>query len=110
MNIIKKTTKFISVLDIVVCLFVLFYSFALPSLVNNDIYLVRKFAWCTFLVAFMLAIIVIAFFVLLVIVNSILCRKVVKEKSVILALIVNALFISLLIIFIIEYDLWFIFA
>ncbi len=113
MTSLKKATKTLSVLDIVSVSLAIAYSLVYPGLVDSieftrTVYL--DYMLWSVLGALALAAVSVVLFTVITVIQTIHCRKIIKEKSVIGACIVNVIFIALILIFIDKLDLWFIFA
>lgn len=109
MNTLKKATKILSIVDIVLCVLATSLSFLFSVLVDV-LHLPWDYLTWVLLILSALALLAIVMFVLAVIIRSISSKKIIKEKSVIIAHIVNLAFIALLIYFIYDNDLGFIFC
>ena len=109
MNTLKKATKILSIVDIVLCVLATSLSFLFSVLVDV-LHLPWDYLTWVLLILSALALLAIVMFALAVIIRSISSKKIIKEKSVIMAHIVNLAFIALLIYFIYDNDLGFIFC
>lgn len=109
MNTLKKATKILSIVDIVLCVLATSLSFLFSVLVDV-LHLPWDYLTCVLLILSALALLAIVMFALAVIIRSISSKKIIKENSVIIAHIVNLAFIALLIYFIYDNDLGFIFC
>ena len=109
MNTLKKATKILSIVDIVLCVLATSLSFLFSVLVDV-LHLPWDYLTWVLLILSALASLAIVMFVLAVIIRSISSKKIIKENSVIIAHIVNLAFIALLIYFIYDNDLGFIFC
>ncbi|MBR6671303.1 MAG: hypothetical protein IKL31_11290 [Ruminococcus sp.] len=109
MNTLKKATKILSIVDIVLCVLATSLSFLFSVLVDV-LHLPWDYLTWVLLILSALALLAIVMFALAVIIRSISSKKIIKEKSVIIAHIVNLAFIALLIYFIYDNDLGFIFC
>ena len=109
MNTLKKATKILSIVDIVLCVLATSLSFLFSVLVDV-LHLPWDYLTWVLLILSALALLAIVMFALAVIIRSISSKKTIKEKSVIIAHIVNLAFIALLIYFIYDNDLGFIFC
>lgn len=109
MNTLKKATKILSIVDIVLCVLATSLSFLFSVLVDV-LHLPWDYLTWVLLILSALALLAIVMFVLAVIIRSISSKKIIKENSVIIAHIVNLDFIALLIYFIYDNDLGFIFC
>lgn len=109
MNTLKKATKILSIVDIVLCVLAMSLSFLFSVLVDV-LHLPWDYLTWVLLILSALALLAIVMFALAVIIRSISSKKIIKEKSVIIAHIVNLAFIALLIYFIYDNDLGFIFC
>ena len=109
MNTLKKATKILSIVDIVLCVLATSLSFLFSVLVDV-LHLPWDYLTWVLLILSALALLAIVIFALAVIIRSISSKKIIKEKSVIIAHIVNLAFIALLIYFIYDNDLGFIFC
>lgn len=109
MNTLKKATKILSIVDIVLCVLATSLSFLFSVLVDV-LHLPWDYLTWVLLILSALALLAIVMFALAVIIRSISSKKIIKEKSVIIAHIVNLAFIVLLIYFIYDNDLGFIFC
>ena len=109
MNILKKATKILSIVDIVLCVLATSLSFLL-SVLGDVLHLPWDYLTWVLLILSALASLAIVMFVLAVIIRSISSKKIIKENSVILAHIVNTIFVALIFVFIDKLYLWFIFC
>ncbi len=109
MNTLKKATKILSIVDIVLCVLATSLSFLFSVLVDV-LHLPWDYLTWVLLILSALALLAIVMFALAVIIRSISSKKIIKENSVIIAHIVNLAFIALLIYFIYDNDLGFIFC
>ena len=109
MNTLKKATKILSIVDIVLCVLATSLSFLFSVLVDV-LHLPWDYLTWVLLILSALALLAIVIFALAVIIRSISSKKIIKEKSVMIAHIVNLAFIALLIYFIYDNDLGFIFC
>ena len=109
MNTLKKATKILSIVDIVLCVLATSLSFLFSVLVDV-LHLPWDYLTWVLLILSALALLAIVMFALAVIIRSISSKKIIKEKSVIMAHIVNLAFIALLIYFVYDNDLGFIFC
>ncbi len=113
MDKLKKATKILSIFDIAFCLLAIVLSLIFPVLVeipafsSDDSFDLMLWIVIAF---FVLAVISILFFVIMLIVCSVRCKKIIKEKSVIAAHILNVILVALSIVFVDKLDLWFVFA
>ncbi len=113
MNKIKKATKTLSILDVVLVSLAIVYSLVYAPLVDSiefsrTVYL-DYMLWSLLAVLALAAVSVVAFTVALII-RTVYSKRIVKEKSVIGACIVNVIFIAMILTVIDKADLWFIFA
>lgn len=113
MTSLKKATNKLSVLDIVLVSLAIVYSLIYPTLVDSieftrTVYL-DYMLWSLLAVLALAAVSVVVFTVALFI-RTVYGKRIVKEKSVIGACIVNIAFIALMLVFIDKLDLWFIFC
>ena len=106
---LKSATKILSISDITICLFTIVLSFLCPVLVDDMDVPWDYLFWILF-IFLILSLTSIVMFVVASIVCSISSKKIIKENSVIIAHIVNLAFIALLIYFIYDNDLGFIFC
>ena len=109
MNTLKKATKILSIVDIVLCVLATSLSFLFSVLVDV-LHLPWDYLTWVLLILSALASLAIVMFVLAVIIRSISSKKIIKENSVIIAHIVNTIFVALIFVFIDKLDLWFIFC
>ena len=109
MNTLKKATKILSIVDIVLCVLATSLSFLFSVLVDV-LHLPWDYLTWVLLILSALALLAIVMFALAVIIRSISSKKIIKENSVIIAHIVNLAFIALLIYFIYDNDIGFIFC
>lgn len=113
MNKLDKAEKVLTKADIILCSLTLIVSFVFPFLVNKEslrILFSSGFMYWTLITSSVLALVVIVLFVAMLIVRTIYRKKIIIDKSTILAHIVNLAFIASLIFFICDHDLGFIFA
>lgn len=113
MNSLKKATKILSVIDIVLVSVAIVYSIIYPVLADSieftrTIYL--DYMLWSVLGVLALAAVSIVLFTANVIIRTVYSKKIIKEKSVIGACIVNVIFVALIFVFIDKLDLWFIFC
>lgn len=104
---LKSATKILSISDITICLCTIILSFLCPVLVNDMDVPWDYLFWILF-IFLILSLISIVMFVVTSIVRSICHKEFTKEKSLIIAHIVNFAFIALLIYFVYDNDLGFI--
>lgn len=109
MNTLKKATKILSIVDIVLCVLATSLSFLFSVLVDV-LHLPWDYLTWVLLILSALALLAIVMFALAVIIRSISSKKIIKENSVIIAHIVNTIFVALIFVFIDKLDLWFIFC
>lgn len=109
MNTLKKATKILSIVDIVLCVLATSLSF-LFSILVDVLHLPWDYLTWVLLILSALALLAIVMFALAVIIRSISSKKIIKENSVIIAHIVNTIFVALIFVFIDKLDLWFIFC
>lgn len=109
MNTLKKATKILSIVDIVLCVLATSLSFLFSVLVDV-LHLPWDYLTWVLLILSALALLAIVMFALAVIIRSISSKKIIKETSVIIAHIVNTIFVALIFVFIDKLDLWFIFC
>ena len=113
MNKLDKAGKFLTIADIILCSLTLVVSFIFPFIVNKEsvrILFSSGFMYWTLIISLMLALIAIVLFAVLLIIRTIYHKKIIIDKSIVLAHIVNAIFIASSLAFIDKTDLWFIFA
>ncbi len=113
MTSLKKVTKILSILDIVFVSMAIVYSLVYAPLVDSidfsrTVYL-DYMLWSLLAVLALAAVSVVVFTVALII-RTVYSKRIVKEKSVIGACIVNVIFVALIFVFIDKLDLWFIFC
>ncbi len=113
MTTLKKAVKTLSVLDLVFVSSAVVYSLIYGPLVDSiefsrTVYFDYMF-WSLLAVLALAAVTAVVFTVILII-RTVLGRRIAKEKSVIGACMVNVIFIALIIAFIDKADLWFIFC
>lgn len=111
MNTLKKATKNLSVADIVLCLLTVVLSFIFPAATDRPELKDTTFdiiMWMVMGVAVISAIVVLIF-TTIVIIRTVCSKRIIKEKSVIIACAVNAVFVILILAFIDKLDLWFVF-
>lgn len=113
MTLLKKATNKLSVLDIVLVSLAIVYSLIYPTLVDSIEFTRTVYfdymLWSLLAVLALAAVSAVVFTVALII-RTVYSKRIVKEKSVIGACIVNVIFITLILTFIDKADLWFIFA
>lgn len=109
MDKLKKATNILSIIDIILCLITIAFSLLFDALVD-----VLHFPWdyltWMLLILSALSLLAIVLFVLVLIIHGIRCKKIIKEKSVIIAHVLNIIFVALIFVFIDKLDLWFIFC
>lgn len=113
MTLLKKATNKLSVLDIVFVSLAIVYSLIYPTLVDSIEFTRTVYfdymLWSLLAVLALAAVSAVVFTVALII-RTVYGKRIVKEKSVIGACIVDVIFIAMILIFIDKADLWFIFA
>lgn len=109
MNTLKKATKILSIVDIVLCVLATSLSFLFSVLVDV-LHLPWDYLTWVLLILSALALLAIVMFALAVIIRSISSKKIIKENSVIIAHILNTIFVALIFVFNDKLDLWFIFC
>ncbi len=113
MDKLNKVSKALSKIDIFVCSFTLAISFIFPFLVNNPSFRIlfsSGFMYWTVILSLALSLIAIVLFVTVLIIRTFYHKKIITDKIIILAHIVNLVFIASLIFFVYDHDLGFIFA
>ncbi len=113
MTSLKKATKLLSILDIVSVSVAIVYSLIYPVLADSIEFtsaLYFDYMLWSVLVVVALAAVSAVFFTITLIIRTVYCKKIIKEKSVIGACIVNVIFVALIFVFIDKLGLWFIFA
>lgn len=113
MNKLDKAGKVFTIADIILCSFTLVVSFVFPYLVNKEnlrILFSSGFMYWLIIISSVLALITIAFFVAVLVIRTIYHKKIIIDKSIVFAHIINVIFSASLIFFIHDHDLGFIFA
>ncbi len=113
MTSLKKATKMLSVIDIVLVSVAIVYSLIYPVLADSIEFtrtVCFDYMLWSVLGVLALAAVSIVLFTANVIIRTVYCKKIVKEKGVIGACIVNVIFVALIFVFIDKLDLWFVFA
>ncbi len=113
MDKLNKASEVLSIGDIILCSLTLIVSFVFPFLVNKEslsIMFSSGFMYWTVILSLALSLIAIVLFATMLIIRTIYHKKIIMDKCIILAHIVNLVFIASLIFFIYENDLGFIFA
>ena len=113
MNRLDKAGKVLTRADIILCSLTLVVSFIFPFIVNKEsvrILFSSGFMYWTLIISLMLALIAIVLFAVILIIRTIYHKKIIIDKSIVLAHIINVIFSASLIFFIHEHDLGFIFA
>lgn len=113
MNKLDKAGKVLTKVDIILCLLSLINSFVFPFLVNKEslrFMFSSGFMYWTLIISSVLALIAVVLFAVVLIIRTIYHKKIIIDKGIVLAHIVNAIFIASLIFFIHDHDLGFIFA
>ncbi|MBQ9914328.1 MAG: hypothetical protein IJO73_08885 [Clostridia bacterium] len=113
MNRLKKALKTLAALDLVFVSFGMVYSLVYPFLVDSiefsrSVYL--DYMLWSLLGALALAAVIAVAFTAALIIRTVRCKRIIKDKRVIGACIVNIAFIALMLVFIDKLDLWFIFC
>lgn len=113
MNRLKKAEKTLSVLDLAFVSLGIVYSLIYPDLVDSieftrSIY--HDYMLWSLLGILALAAVTVVTFTVALIIRTVYSKRIVKEKSVIGACVVNGIFIALILVFIDKLDLWFIFC
>ena len=113
MNKLDKAEKVLTKADIILCSFTLIVSFVFPYLVNKEslrILFSSGFMYWVIIISSALALITIALFVAVLVIRTIYHKKIIIDKSIVFAHIINVIFSTYLIFFIHDHDLGFIFA
>ena len=113
MNKLDKAGKILTRVDIILCSLTLVVSFVFPFLVNKEslhIMFSSGFMYWMLIIFSVLALIAIALFVAVLVIRTIYHKKIIINKSIVFAHIINVIFSASLIFFIHEHDLGFIFA
>ena len=113
MNKLDKAGKILTRVDIILCSLTLVVSFVFPFLVNKEslhILFSSGFMYWVIIISSALALITIALFVAVLVIRTIYHKKIIIDKGIVFAHIINAIFIASLIFFICDHDLGFIFA
>ena len=113
MNKLDKAGKVFTIADIILCSFTLVVSFVFPYLVNKEnlrILFSSGFMYWVIIISSALALIAIVLFAAVLIIHTIKCKKIIIDRSIVFAHIINVIFSASLIFFIHDHDLGFIFA
>ena len=113
MNKLDKAEKVLTKADIILCSFTLIISFVFPFLVNKEslrILFSSGFMYWTLITSSVLALVVIVLFAAVLVIRTIYHKKIIIDKSIVFAHIINVIFSASLIFFIHDHDLGFIFA
>ena len=113
MNKLDKAGKVLTKADIILCSLTLIVSFVFPYLVNKEslrILFSSGFMYWVIIISSVLALIAIALFVAVSVIRSVYHKKIIIDKSIVFAHIINVIFSASLIFFIHNHDLGFIFA
>ena len=113
MNKLDKAGKVLTKADIILCSLTLIVSFVFPYLVNKEnlrILFSSGFMYWVIIISSALALITIALFVAVLVIRTIYHKKIIIDKSIVFAHIINVIFSASLIFFIHDHDLGFIFA
>ena len=113
MNKFDKAIKVLTKADIILCSLTLIVSFVFPFLVNKEslhIMFSSGFMYWLIIISSVLALISIVLFAAVLIIHTIKCKKIIIDRSIVFAHIVNVIFIASLVFFIYDHDLGFIFA
>ena len=113
MNKLDKAGKILTKADVILCSLTLIVSFLFPFLVNKEslrILFSSGFMYWTLIISSVLTLIAIVLFVAVSVIRSVYHKKIIIDKSIVFAHIINVIFSVSLIFFIYEHDLGFIFA
>ena len=113
MNKLEKAGKVLTIADIVICSLTFAISFVFPLLVNKEsvrILFSSGFMYWTLIIFSVLALIAVVFFAVVLVIRTIYHKKIIIDKSIVFAHIINVIFSASLIFFIHDHDLGFIFA
>ena len=113
MNKLDKAGKILTKADVILCSLTLIVSFLFPFLVNKEslrILFSSGFMYWTLIISSVLTLIAIVLFVAVSVIRSVYHKKIIIDKSIVFAHIINVIFSASLIFFIHDHDLGFIFA
>ena len=113
MNKLDKAGKVLTKVDIIFSSLTFLASFVFPFLVNKEslrTLFSSGFIYWVIIISSMLALIAIVLFVIVSVIRSVYHKKIIIDKSIVFAHIINVIFSISLIFFIYEHDLGFIFA